>query len=78
MRHHVIRLAAAAVLLSADLALAQEAAAPWDYAYNAEPFAGGVIREIFCDIVGLMDGPLGALVLTSAGVLAVGQAAFGR
>lgn len=44
---------------------------------EGEHFAGGVIRDFYCDAVGLMEGTLGALLLAVAGTVAVGQAVFG-
>ena len=56
--------------------------APWESAWTAESFGGeggghGPIREVFCDIAGLMEGSLGGLLASAAVVLAVGGAAFG-
>lgn len=63
------------LLASANPAYAAEA--PWESAYNAEPFAGGVIRDVFCDLVGLIQGSFGALLLSTAALMAIGGAAFG-
>ncbi|MCB0323773.1 MAG: hypothetical protein KDD69_09380 [Bdellovibrionales bacterium] len=46
-------------------------------AYDAPEFANGAIRNVFCDLLSLVEGTFGGLLLTAAGFLAVGHAAFG-
>jgi hypothetical protein len=64
------------ILGSASTAFAA-ATAPWESAYSAPAFAGGAIREVFCDIVGMVQGSFGALLLSTAALMAVAGAAFG-
>lgn len=59
-------------------ASAQSLAEPWAGAYSSEEFAGGEIRGVFCDLVGLLEGELGALIFMAAGVAAILGAAFGN
>lgn len=67
------------LLLSSDIsASAQGLAEPWPGAHSSEEFAGGEIRDVFCDLVGLLEGELGALVFMAAGVAAILGAAFGN
>lgn len=63
-------------LLLPETVLAQ-ATEPWEGAYTNKAFAGGEIREVYCDLVGLMEGSLGALLASAAAVLALASAAFG-
>jgi len=53
-----------------------EAKEPWQGAYTAEAFAGGVIRNSYCDMVGLVEGSFGGLLAAAAGIMAFGFAAF--
>ncbi len=68
--------------LAAELAIAGTAyavgAEPWTGAHSTGPFAGGEIRQAYCDIVSLVEGNLGALLATAAAVMAVASAAFGN
>jgi hypothetical protein len=66
-------------MLLADSAFAIPGAQePWKEAYTSPPFAGGVIRDAFCDILGLLQGNLGALLATAAAVVAITSAAMGN
>jgi hypothetical protein len=49
----------------------------WWNGTETEPFAGGVIREAYCDIIDLLENNLGGLFMAAAGILAFGAAAFG-
>lgn len=49
----------------------------WWNGTDTEPFAGGVIRDAYCDIISLMEENLGGLFMAAAGILAFGAAAFG-
>ena len=70
--------AGALCLLFSATAHAQMPEEPWEGAYTADPFAGGVIRQAYCDISGLVEGSLGALFATAAAVMAIASAAFGN
>ena len=70
--------AVTANLLLAQSAFATQAAEPWPGAYTSEAFADGAIREVFCDILGLVEGQFGALLASAAGVTAIAYAAFGQ
>ncbi len=56
---------------------AQNAHEPWEGAYSEEAFAGGEIRQVYCDLVQLTEGTFGGLLFAAAGVMALGFAAFG-
>ena len=64
-----------------DLSTANEALAQGNPGYwngnETEPFAGGVIREAYCDVIGYVEGEFGGLLMVIAGILAFGAAAFG-
>ncbi|HMO17836.1 MAG TPA: hypothetical protein PKA63_06925 [Oligoflexia bacterium] len=53
------------------------AKSPWEDSYSAEAFADGAIRDVYCDLVGLVEGTFGGLLFAAAGILAFGFAAFG-
>lgn len=66
--------------LACSLLLPGEALAQNDGYWNGtetDAFAGGAIREVYCDILDLMEGNLGGLLMSAAGILAFGAAAFG-
>ncbi len=46
-------------------------------AYSAGEFAGGAIRDVACDIMTLVGGKFGGMLLTAAGIVALTYAAFG-
>ena len=46
-------------------------------AYDAPEFAGGAIRDVVCDLLDLLGGKFGGLLLTASGIVALGYAAFG-
>ena len=75
--YSIVALIGLAALLLPETALAQQATEPWQGAYTSPAFAGGAIRSVFCDLVGLIEGNFGALLVASAAVLAVASAAFG-
>ncbi len=58
-------------------AQAQNAAEPWDGAYTSEPFADGAIRDVYCDLINLVEGNFGALLFVVAGILGITLIAFG-
>jgi hypothetical protein len=63
--------------LNSDLVSAQSAKEPWQGAYTENEFAGGEIRKVYCDLVNLVEGAFGGLLLAAAGLMAFGFAAFG-
>lgn len=69
--------AGSALALTALLPEAAWAQEGLDVAYNAPQFAGGEIRQVFCDLLSLVEGEFGGLLLTAAGFLALSHAAFG-
>lgn len=56
---------------------ANNAHEPWQGAYTEGEFAGGEIRQAYCDMVGLVEGNFGGLLFSVAGVVALAFAAFG-
>lgn len=50
----------------------------WKGAYTAKPFAGGALRNLYCDLVGEVEGSFGALVFITGGFVAFGMAVFGN
>ena len=60
-------------------ALAQNAAGNpgWWKGVETEPFAGGVIRDAYCDIISYMEGSLGGMLMAAAGIMAMAVAALG-
>lgn len=46
-------------------------------AYSSPEFADGAIRDVVCDIMGLVGGTFGGMLLTAAGIVAMTYAAFG-
>jgi len=64
-----------------DLSTANEALAQGNPGYwngnETEAFAGGVIRDAYCDVIGYVEGEFGGLLMVIAGILALGAAAFG-
>ncbi len=63
-------------LLFSSLVFAQ-ANEPWKGAYTSEKFAGGAIRDLYCDLVGEVEGSFGALQFIVGGMMAFGYAVFG-
>lgn len=51
---------------------------PWEGAYTSGPFAGGVIRDVYCDMVGLLEGTMGGLLFAVAGLVAIAMGVFGE
>ena len=51
--------------------------AGWWQGVDTEEFAGGEIREAYCDIIDLMEGNFGGMLMAIAGILAFATAAFG-
>jgi len=51
---------------------------PWQGAYTTEAFAGGAIRDVYCDLVGLTEGTFGGLLFTVAGLVAIAMGVFGE
>ena len=49
----------------------------WWNGNETQPFAGGVIRAAYCDMIGYMEGEFGGLLTVIAGILAFATAAFG-
>ena len=64
--------------LSVSPALADNAQEPWEGAYSAGEFGGGVLRQAYCDILGLMQGNLGAMLASAAAVMLLVNSAFGK
>lgn len=62
------------LLPTSVLAQAKE---PWQGAYTTSAFAGGAIRDIYCDLVGEVEGSFGALQFVVGGIMAFGFAVFG-
>ncbi len=46
-------------------------------AYTSDAFAGGELRDITCDIMEIVGGKFGGMLLTAAGIVAMTYAAFG-
>jgi len=57
---------------------AEEGAEPWAGAYTSEAFAGGAIRSVYCDLVGLVEGSFGGLLFSVAGLVAIAMGVFGE
>jgi hypothetical protein len=51
---------------------------PWAGAYTSGEFAGGVIRDAYCDMVGLLQGTMGGLLFSVAGLVAIAMGVFGE
>ena len=75
------------VLILIPEALAQQAAAGggggggnpgWWRGVDTPAFAGGVIRDAYCDIIKYMEGTLGAMLMVIAGIAAFATAALGN
>ncbi len=58
-------------------ALAQQANGWWQ-GVDTEAFADGEIRAAYCDIIDLMEGNLGGMLMSIAGIMAFAYAAFGE
>lgn len=62
---------------------AHAATAPWESAYSAPSFGSGAgggagpIRQVYCDLVGLMQGSFGGLLLSAAALMAIAGAMMG-
>lgn len=54
-----------------------QAKEPWKGAYTSPEFAGGAIRNLYCDLVGEVEGSFGALQFIVGGMMAFGYAVFG-
>jgi len=65
------------LLFLESTAFAQETGGWWQ-GVDTEPFANGEIREAYCDIIDLMEGSFGGMLMTIAGILAFATAAFGN
>lgn len=65
------------ILLFSSEALAAEGNPGWWQGVDTPAFAGGVIRDAYCDVISYMEGTLGAMLMAAAGVMAMGVAAFG-
>jgi len=79
-RLYLIALVAAAALIS-DLILPDAVFAANDGWWNGtDPgeFKDGIIRDVYCDLLGYMEGSFGGLLTTIAGVYAFGMAAIGN
>lgn len=63
-------------LLFSSIVFAQ-AKEPWEGAYTSPEFAGGAIRDLYCDLVGEVEGSFGALQFIVGGMMAFGYAVFG-
>lgn len=72
--------AVSAVLLiaCASRALGADFTEPWPGAHTAPAFAGGELRDAYCDMQSLIEGSWGGLVAAAAAVMAVAAAAFGN
>jgi hypothetical protein len=66
------------LIFASSYVSAQDAHEPWEGAYTEGPFAGGEIREAYCDMVQLTETTFGGLLFAAAGTLALGFAAFGQ
>ena len=62
---------------AADNAGATNGNGGWWQGVDTEPFANGEIRDAYCDIIDLMEGNFGGMLMTIAGILAFATAAFG-
>lgn len=51
---------------------------PWEGAYTSGEFAGGVIRDVYCDMIGLLEGTMGGLLFSVAGLVAIAMGVFGE
>ena len=49
----------------------------WWQGVDTEEFADGEIRDAYCDIIDLMEGNLGGMLMSIAGILAFATAALG-
>lgn len=69
------------ILFSFSPAYAQngsQAQEPWEGAYSTQAFAGGVIRNIYCDLAQEVEGSFGAMVFIVGGIVAFSTAVFGN
>ncbi len=64
------------VLSTQSFAFAQNGG--WWQGVDTEPFANGELRDAYCDIIDLMEGNFGGMLMTVAGILAFATAAFGN
>lgn len=65
------------ILCSASHVLA-DGVEPWEGAYTSGEFAGGVIRDVYCDMVGLLQGTMGGLLFAVSGLVAITMGVFGE
>ena len=67
----------ALITLIESPAYAQNTLEPWNGAYTSKPFANSAIRNVYCDLVNLVEGSFGALLFVVAGILGITLIAFG-
>ncbi len=79
MKNTIVNLIFCLLLSLSYLSLAEaQGEEPWEGAYTSEPFAGGAIREVYCDLTELVEGNFGGLLFTVAGVVAFAMSVFGE
>ena len=49
----------------------------WWQGVDTEEFANGEIRDAYCDLIDLMEGSFGGMLMAVAGIIAFATAAFG-
>jgi len=76
-KYHSILSMLLLLALFAPVEVLAQAKEPWEGAYTSPQFAGGAIRNVYCDLVGEVEGSFGALAFIVGGIMTFAYAVFG-